>query len=84
MTKYQSIMKRTKHIVIKHHFIQKVIVDEEMHMSFCKTNDQIVYIFPRQIINLLIFSQIFFLKKFKKLRENFGLQEQYIKIESIK
>lgn len=57
MTKNQFYHERIKHIVIKRHFIREAIEDEEVQLSFRKTNE------------LLIFSQNLFLEKKSKNQE---------------
>ncbi len=60
---------RTKHIAIKHHFIREAIEDEEVQLSFCKTNDQVADIFTKALPR----------EKIQKLREALGVQGQHIK-----
>jgi hypothetical protein len=64
---------RTKHIAIKHHFIREAIEDEEVQLSFCKTNDQVADIFTKALPR----------EKFQKLRDALGVQEQHIKGENV-
>ena len=64
---------RTKHIAIKHHFIREAIEDEEVQLSFCKTNDQVADIFTKALPR----------EKIQKLREALGVKEQHMKGENV-
>lgn len=64
---------RTKHIAIRHHFIREAIEDEEVQLSFCKTNDQVADIFTKALPR----------EKIQKLRESLGVQEQHIKGDNV-
>ena len=39
MAKSQVFQGRTKHIAIKHHFIQEAIEEEKVQIKFCKSDD---------------------------------------------
>ena len=49
LTKNPIMHGRTKHIHIKHHFIQKLVVDEEIKLEVCISSYQLADIFTKAL-----------------------------------
>ena len=47
MTKNLVFHNRTKHIELHHHFIRKLVQEEEIQLNFVNTNEQLAYVFTK-------------------------------------
>ncbi|XP_073111778.1 uncharacterized protein [Elaeis guineensis] len=64
MVKNPTFHSCTRHIAIKHYFIQEVVEEGEVPVQFCKTSEQLVDIFTKALP----------IEKFQQLREFLGVQ----------
>ena len=71
MTKKLVYHSRTKHIVIKHHFIREAVEDDEIQIKYRKTEDQVANIFTKALPR----------DKFEFFREMLGVTQYGIKGE---
>jgi hypothetical protein len=49
MAKNPIYHSRTRHIAIKHHFIRETIEEGEVKLKFCKSEEQVAYIFTKAL-----------------------------------
>ncbi|XP_052194172.1 uncharacterized mitochondrial protein AtMg00810-like [Diospyros lotus] len=64
---------RTKHIVVKYHFIHEAIEDGVVELKYCRIKEQVTDIFAKALPRA----------KFQQLREALGVQKQHIKGENV-
>lgn len=49
MTRNPVLHNRTKHIAIKHHFIRELVVEGEVELEFCRTDQQLADLFTKSL-----------------------------------
>lgn len=67
--KNSCLHSRSKHIAIKYHFIKEAIEENEIQLSYCKSQDQMADILTKVLPTM----------KFQMLRKSLGVQDHYIK-----
>ena len=64
MTKNPVFHSRTKHIKLRHHFIRKLVQEEEIQLNFVKTNEQLADVFTKVGTS----------KKLEEFKKNVGIK----------
>lgn len=66
MTKNPVLHERTKHIDIKRHYIRDLVVNEEVRLEFCRSEQQVADVFTKSLAK----------EKFEELRDKLGVPQQ--------